>query len=334
MSPLSNLPPPPASLTLASGREAPVEQRPPHVDHELARQLMQQGRSALILRPRIASSLSSALIAQSRKLLDAEMALIPEGMTTLIGRNWLEDASEGTAAHTYVAVEAFLLDRFAVTNRRYADFVRSGGYEQSTLWDDPVKEALHEFVDQTGHVGPRLWRDGTYPAEWSEHPVVGVSWYEALAYARWVGKRLPTDAEWVKAASWPTVAGRQIEHRKYPWGDIFDLKCANLWDTRVLATCPVQAFPGGDNPVGIRQLTGNVWEWTSTSFGAYDQGADFLGENVLLKSLRGGAYDTYFAEQASWQFQSGDDALARRHNVGFRCALSLCDVVGLEGDHA
>jgi iron(II)-dependent oxidoreductase len=106
---------------------------------------------------------------------------------------------------------------------------------------------------------------------------------------------------------------------------VFDKANANLWESTIGTTSPVDAFAAGDSPCGARQLIGNVWEWTSTDFAAYDQGQD-IEADAPLKSLRGGAFDTYFPHQASWRFQSGELLLGRRHNVGFRCALCACDI--------
>ena len=80
-----------------------------------------------------------------------------------------------------------------------------------------------------------------------DHPVVGVSWYEAAAYARWAGKRLPTDAEWVKAGSWPASSRRRPRRsqRRYPWGDAMDRSRANLWGSGPKGTVPVTAFADG-----------------------------------------------------------------------------------------
>ena len=89
-------------------------------------------------------------------------------------------------------VDGYYLDRYPVTNAQYHQFVRHGGYEQMAIWDPEIWPAVLDFVDTTGHAGPRFWRDGRYPRGEDHHPVVGVSWYEAAAYARWVGKRLPT----------------------------------------------------------------------------------------------------------------------------------------------
>jgi iron(II)-dependent oxidoreductase len=121
------------------------------------------------------------------------------------------------------------------------------------------------------------------------------------------------------------MAGDQIIARRFPWGNIYDKARANLWEAGIGQTVPVTDFASGDNPAGVRQLIGNVWQWMTTDFAAFDIGAD-LEADAPIKSLRGGAFDTYFSHQAGWRFQSGDQVLARRHNVGFRCALTACDV--------
>jgi iron(II)-dependent oxidoreductase len=199
-----------------------------------------------------------------------------------------------------------------------------------SLWDPSILAAVLDFVDQTGAPGPRCWRDGRYPRGEDDYPVVGISWYEAAAFARWVGKRLPTDAEWVKAASWPVpVAAGVWQQRKYPWGNAMERTRANLWGSGPGRTVPIDQYTEGASVGGVHQLVGNVWEWTTGDFGYDDLDRPLLAEPIssaVMKTLRGGAFDTYFESQSTCQFTSGDHPLARKHNIGFRCALSTCDV--------
>ena len=185
-----------------------------------------------------------------------------------------------------------------------------------------------DFVDRTGEPGPRDWENGCYPPRRESHPVVGVSWHEAAAYARWVGKRLSSDAEWVKAGSWPvSLAGDSRLERKYPWGKAMDRRRANLWGSGPDDTVPVDQFPEGVSVGGVYQLIGNVWEWTLGDFPSRDLSPYSLAVDVPMKSIRGGAHDTYFESQATCQFQSGEAAITRKHNIGFRCAVGVCDLM-------
>jgi iron(II)-dependent oxidoreductase len=288
--------------------------------------LLQHGRVALLLRPQLAASIQPKHLRQAQEVLDETMSLVPEGDVVLHSR-WLETGHQETSAgRTRLHVESMFLDRYAVTNRDYQHFVDAGGYQQTELWEAAIWPAMGEMVDQTHQPGPRYWSNGRFAAELAEHPVVGVSWYEASAYARWIGKRLPSDAEWVKAGAWPVGTGGMPQQRRYPWGDVFDRSLANVWGSRANATVPVDEYPAGTSVGGIYQLAGNVWEWTSTPWGAWEPPSKKAETTVPMRSLRGGAFDTYFDSQAACQFQSGDDPLARRHNVGFRCALSWQDV--------
>jgi len=184
------------------------------------------------------------------------------------------------------------------------------------------------FVDGTGQPGPRYWEKGTFPRGRDDHPVVGASWYEACAFARWAGKRLPTDPEWVKAASWPICTeGAKPVQRRYPWGESMDRRRANLWGSGHGDTVPVHVMADGASVNGVVQLIGNVWEWTSNSFGAWEPSGHKIDTTMPLKSIRGAAFDSYFETQAHCQFQSGARPLDRKHNIGFRCALGFCDVV-------
>ncbi|HIQ22196.1 MAG TPA: hypothetical protein EYH34_13310 [Planctomycetes bacterium] len=299
----------------------------------LISQMMRQGRYALLLRPRIARQLDEASFQRSVETLETEMALVPDGEVVL---GSIDDALEdGTlpeetilaAQARVVRVEHFFLDRYPVTNEQFYQFVEARGYEQPALWDESILPALLHFVDQTGHPGPAFWRNGRYPHGRERHPVVGISWYEAVAYARWVGKRLPTDAEWVKAASWPVrLSATMRAQRRYPWGESMDYSRTNLWASGRGDTVPVDELPGGVSVGGVYQLIGNVWEWTRSDFRT-----DQLIEGQLLldapmKSIRGGAFDTYFDNQATCQFQSGEPAMSRKANIGFRCAISVCNL--------
>jgi iron(II)-dependent oxidoreductase len=230
----------------------------------------------------------------------------------------------------------FFLDRYPVTNARFYEFVAAGGYQDAALWDATILPAVLGFVDRTGEPGPRFWSGGCYDPAKKDHPVVGVSWYEAAAYARWAGKRLPTDAEWVKAASWPVPLSLGMRsQRRYPWGDTMDRSRANLWGSGPKGTVPVTAFAGGASVGSVYQLVGNVWEWMRGDFPPADGSqAEWIAETPL-KSIRGGAFDTYFDKQATCQFQSGESALARKHNIGFRCAVGVCDLLlARSGDDA
>ena len=304
---------------------------PQNEKESLVHDLLTGGRSALLLRPQLIENLNDKLLQRTIDALDQDMTLVPGGEVILETQDCVDDESEQVDANIAVMqgqivyVEPVLLGRHPVTNVQFKQFVDGGGYEDMSIWDEDIWGAMLDFVDRTGHPGPYYWQDGTYPKEKAHHPVVGVSWYEAVAYARWSGMRLPTDAEWIKAGCWPiSVSPGTLQQRKYPWGDSMETHRANLWGAGVGETVTVDAFDDGMSVGGLQQMIGNVWEWTS---GAYGSSTDIsLALPVPMKSLRGGAFDTYFESQATCHFQSGDNPLSRKYNVGFRLALGVCDL--------
>ncbi|MCC6124390.1 MAG: SUMF1/EgtB/PvdO family nonheme iron enzyme [Pirellulales bacterium] len=289
----------------------------------LVAQMLAQDRYALLLRAQLADNLCEAHFGKALAALGEQMALVPDG----------EVALEETDSPRVVAVQRLFLDRYPVTNREYYEFVAAGGYRQMALWDESVLPAVLDFVDRTDQSGPKYWENGCYPAGEDRHPVVGVSWFEAAAYARWAGKRLPSDAEWVKAGCWPVpLSNTARSQRRYPWGDTMDRSKANLWGSGPGRTVPVDEYAAGVSVGGVYQLIGNVWEWTSSGFRGTQLPQDHLPSSGLvldapLRSIRGGAFDTYFDNQAACQFQSGENPLSRRHNIGFRCAVGVGDLI-------
>jgi len=159
-------------------------------------------------------------------------------------------------------VEGFLMGRTEVTNEEYARFVADGGYRDPSLWPDEMQlggeilgrdEALGRLVDRTGLPGPRNWSSGQPPDGRPGHPVTGVSWYEASAYARWAGGRLPSLAEFYRAA----LADGTMP---YPWGtDGGNVEVrANF---AFSGTSPVGSYPLGVSSFGVHDMAGNVREW-------------------------------------------------------------------------
>ncbi len=292
-------------------------------------EMLSQGRYTLLLRPQLIKNLTQKQLSRSRTALSEGMCLVPEGQVA-IRHNWAPAEGETEATPMQgpsLRVEAYYLDRYPVTNAQFHQFVASGGYEEMAIWDPEIWPALLDFVDATGHPGPRYWRDGRFPRSEDNHPVIGVSWYEALAYSRWIGKRLPTDAEWVKAGSWPvSIQGHPLLLRRYPWGEAMDRGRANLWGSGPGRTVSIYEFPGGVSVGGVHQLIGNVWEWTAGAFALDGIEASGAMLQTKMKSIRGGAFDTYLDSQATCHFDSADVAPARKHNIGFRCAISLCDL--------
>jgi iron(II)-dependent oxidoreductase len=294
--------------------------------------LLANERYALVLHPETKKHLTRAQVLRAVRQLDEDMALVPAGRV-LLGQ--LAEQSHSTcgggdvdpklATRNSVLVEPAYMDRYCVANEQFQRFVDAGGYEQLEFWHEEALPALLDFVDQTGCAGPRYWWNGQYPNGEQRLPVVGISWFEAWAYARWVGKRLPSDAEWTKAGAWPVEsAPGRVAQRRYPWGDSFDVRRAHLFGAGTHGPVPVDEFPGGVSVGGIHQLIGNVWEWTSTPLAELGDPSLHVSESVM--SIRGGAFDTYFENHATCHYQSGEQALSRRANIGFRLALSMRDL--------
>ena len=210
-------------------------------------------------------------------------------------------------AHT-VEVRPFSISRTAVSNEQFAAFVADGGYRRQELWCGPgwrwreATGAEHPVYWQLLANG-RWWRrnfDQLLPLE-SRHPVLHVNWYEADAYCRWAGRRLPTEVEWEMAASAePTSGGRAITERKrrYPWGDDPPTPARANLDWRAMGCLNVEALPAGESAFGCRQMLGNVWEWTADNFAGYpgfapgpyqEYSAPWFGDH---KVLRGGCWVT------------------------------------------
>jgi iron(II)-dependent oxidoreductase len=293
--------------------------------------MLAHGRYALLLRRQLVSNLSPAQFRSARELLQQQMSLVPEGEVMLAA---VDQGNDEADRSTVWRVGGLFLDRYPVTNRQFHQFVAGGGYEQMAIWEPQIWPAVLDFVDTTGCPGPRFWKDGRYAAGEDDHPVVGVSWYEAVAYARWVGKRLPSEAEWVKTGSWPVAnSGSRPTQRRFPWGDTMDRQRCNLWGSGPGRIVPVSEFSSGVSVGGVYQLIGNTWEWTTGNFGTGDLEGHELTLAVPMKSIRGGAFDTYFENQATCQFQSGENPLSRKHNIGFRCALGICDIASAPHAH-
>jgi len=235
---------------------------------------------------------------------------------------------------------AFGIDTAPVTNRRYAEFVADGGYHEPRWWTeqgwawrcrDDVEHPQF-WIREGGGTWSRLrfgWREDLPP----DQPVQHVCWYEADAFARWAGKRLPTEAEWEKAASW-TPDGRKLRH---PWGDEWPAEPglrgpaeprANLGQAR-FGPDAVGSYPAGVSPWGCHQMLGDVWEWTASDFEAYPGFASFPYREYSevffgsgYKVLRGGSWATSpLAVRTT--FRNWDFPMRRQIFAGFRCASDV-----------
>jgi iron(II)-dependent oxidoreductase len=215
--------------------------------HPALRAREQGSRSTIRLRLLLAATLCSVAVGgcplfkkTSSKAPSLEgMVLVPAGEFTM-GRE-SEDASPDEAPVRIVWLNTFYIDRLEVTNAQYKAFADSVGrlYPNNPMWDD------FYFLGKP------------------DHPVINITYEQAQAYCAWLGKRLPTEAEWEKAA-------RGTDARLYAWGNEWDETRANLWGDQngpdvFRRTAPVGSFPEGASPYGVLDMVGNVWEWCAVA---------------------------------------------------------------------
>jgi iron(II)-dependent oxidoreductase len=228
-----------------------------------------------------------------------------------------------------VELAPYGIDRALTTNAEYLAFMNAGAYGDRSLWSDEG----WAWLEAEQATAPLYWeRDGdawrrsrfgvVEPLPGNE-PVVHVCFWEAEAFARWAGKRLPTEAEWEKAARLDPATGRS---RRYPWGDEDPTpEHANLGQ-RHLRPAPVGAYPAGASPLGVHQLIGDIWEWTSSDFAGYPGFAVFpyaeysqVFFGARYKVLRGGSFGTD-PVACRGTFRNWDHPIRRQIFAGFRCA--------------
>lgn len=229
-----------------------------------------------------------------------------------------------------VYLHDFALDRAPVSNGEYLEFMRDGGYQDFRWW---FSEGW-EVVNRERWLAPLYWeeRDGEWmirdfsgvnsAASKGNEPVSHVSYFEASAFAKWAGKRLPTEAEWEKAAC---LAPGSQTRRPFPWGNqTIDRSKANLFENGLWSVAPIGAYPTGQNELGLHQMIGDVWEWTTSDYIAYPGFKSEFDEYndkwfVNQKVLRGGSFATPQLHIRS-TYRNFFHAHERWMVSGFRCA--------------
>jgi len=189
----------------------------------------------------------------------------------------------------WVEVPAFQMGPYEVTNAEYATFLNAVGVIADAE-GNPYIDADDPQIRI--HYNGSVWAaDIDAETDWNTHPMREVSWYGAEAYCRWAGGRLPTEAEWEKAAGWDEAAQ---DARKWPWGDTFACShCSSWWCNAPYAggpsTLPVGSFPTGVSPYGLFDMAGNVWEWTMGGYRSYP-GGPLVFEDDSHEVQRGGSW--------------------------------------------
>jgi formylglycine-generating enzyme required for sulfatase activity len=286
-----------------------------------------------------------------------EMVLIPEGQFLMgsteddinklleLDRNVEASRFDVEVPQREVCLGAYLINKYPVTNAEYKKFIESGGYKQRDYWSNAGWDYVLQIKPLDG--------DDLNSAMDSDDgcPVVNVSWYEAEAFAKYMGKRLPTEAEWEKAA-------RGTDGRVYPWGNEFDKTKLNCAESRIERPTPVVKYLQGRSEYGCFDMAGNVWEWTADWFDSqyyrsapgrdpqgpakaedkpffgrpedvgtsiYELEPASAGSGTLsdCKVLRGGSWSGGGVVHIRCANRDYDEPDYRNETIGFRCARSI-----------
>ncbi|MGE3536577.1 MAG: SUMF1/EgtB/PvdO family nonheme iron enzyme [Candidatus Tectimicrobiota bacterium] len=274
-------------------------------------------------------------VSTQEALPDIAWCPVPAG-PFLLGANPDESGDDDEKPQHELTLPTFYIARSLLTNAQFAPFVTAGGYEEPRWWteegwawlqgadvdlsymEERLRKLYADWLAQRSvarRATPFYWDDERYNVP--NQPIVGITWYEAMAYTAWLQQqyrngnvavplegttlgallasgawqvRLPTEAEWEKAAGWDAVAGRK---RVYAWGDVWDTAQANVAESGVKAPSAVGIFPAGASPCGALDMTGNVWEWTQSLYRSYAYSPIDGREDIATSGervLRGGAW--------------------------------------------
>ena len=253
------------------------------------------------------------------------MVLVPAG-EFIMGTDDSHASSDQRPAHK-VYLDAFYIDKHEVTNAQFEEFILAGGYKKRKYWTEAgwkfIQKERFYYIYPTREVyrieAPHAYGDNDVSTA-PDHPVIGVSWYEAGAYAKWAGKRLPTEAEWEKAA-------RGLEKtRVYPWGNKMDFSKLNYFPHQQKLK-PVGSFPTGESSYGVLDMAGSVWEWCSDWHAGnyYVQSPNKNPKGPAqgeLKILRGGGWAS-IRLQLQCTHRNAEKPTRRAFTVGFRCVKEV-----------
>lgn len=237
------------------------------------------------------------------------MVAIPAGIF-IMGSN---DGPEDERPAHPVTLPAFQIDRLPVTNAQFAEFLNVRGHSTAK------GERLYDYDDSDARIHQVA---GKYVADrgYENHPAVEASWLGAREYCAWRSKRLPTEAEWEKAA-------RGTDARKYPWGNAAPERTRTpqaQFGARFNDTAPVENFAAGASPYGVLGMAGNAWHWVSSAYRPYPYRADDDREDSLpgpVRATRGGGHDSPADEITTTQRGRtlSRNPRAGHHNIAFRC---------------
>jgi formylglycine-generating enzyme required for sulfatase activity len=236
----------------------------------------------------------------------APMVLVPAGTFPMGVPKGARDGGRDEYPRHDVQLSSYYIDTYEVTNGRYQQFVKGAGHRPPQHPKNPSRT---------------LWQGTTIPESIADRPVINVDWHDAAAYCRWAGKRLPTEAEWEKAA-------RGVDDRRFPWGDVEPTSKHLNYNQQWIGEktlMPVGSYEAGKSPYGVYDMAGNVWEWVADW---YDP---LYYEKSPPKDPKGPAIGTHKVIRSSgWHVETPlvriftrvkSDPLNRNDSTGFRCAM-------------